>query len=96
MTMLPSRAVEMQKEGQSVTAIAEALGVSSQHTEGHMALHIAVGALALAVIALAVSVGRLWRYIDVLWRYIDVLSEIAVKQALVDAMRQARAKEREA
>ena len=61
-----------------------------------MALHIAVGALVLAVIALAVSVGRLWRYIDVLWRYIDVLSEIAVKQALVDAMRQARAKEREA
>ena len=54
-----------------------------------MALHIAVGALALAVIALAVSIGRLWRYID-------VLSEIAVKQALVDAQRQARAKEREA
>lgn len=54
-----------------------------------MALHIAVGALALAVIALAVSIGRLWGYID-------VLSEIAVKQALVDAMRQARAKEREA
>ena len=54
-----------------------------------MALHIAVGALALAVIALAVSVGRLWRYID-------VLSEITVMQALVDAMRQARAKGREA
>ena len=30
MTMLPSRAVEMQKEGQSVTAIAEALGVTVQ------------------------------------------------------------------
>mgnify|MGYP001371964551 FL=1 len=55
-----------------------------------MALHIAVGALIVVVIALAViSVGRLWRYID-------VLSEIAVKQAPVDALRQARAKEREA
>ena len=70
MTMLPAKAVELQKEGMALT-------------------DIAVGALALAVIALAVSVGRLWRYID-------VLSEIAVKQALVDAMRQARAKEREA
>lgn len=54
-----------------------------------MALHIAVVAIAVAVILLAASVGRLWQYID-------VLSEIAVKQALVDALRQARAKEREA